>query len=1379
VRYFAPIRLDSRSRLCSFNKKEIQRNMKRKIYLFLALLTGFTIFGSGNVNAQTYSCQGHQYGCEYATNSRRYAAINSLEILTGGTSIYKKTPDGCNMPGASGNGNGHYNVMSTQPSFTLVAGNTYEVKYSISNPAGYNGYQNYFLAYLDLDGDGNYTSTGEHVSNGWSTSSGTGIVTRSFTIPCTGAKDGVSRIRFRTDYQYGNLRNNQGSHSSRGYYGETEEFTITMSSPSSIISTFSMVDTVFIGTAAKATYTGNGGFIWWDWENDDNVDQVGGAVFTGISTSVLGSFDLECRSANCFGTDSVVRSIVVVNPSAAVVADFVADETTVQLYEDIQFYDLSDNGPTDWNWEIYDTNQTPHIVYDLTWKSGGTDQNPVFDFFDPGLFTVCLTGYNIFGWGNTTCKVDYVEVTPFKEWDVSASWGTPIQSTEGRLYDKGGVVLPYENNASKFTNFLAVIPCNADKIDLTFKQFRMADDNDVVFIFDGPDVNGTPLHPAGGFKSSAWNSRVPFTVTANSGAFFIYYESNNSGTDSGFIADWVSTQGSGQKPVAKIDAAAVMYNGVENSFKSISENVGGLAEYVWTIDGNQEGFQKDLDYTFYTDGTYDVCLNVKTCLGDSTICKTIKVETPKDPTNTDFTADDFRPKLDSTVNFMVTNDIANNFEWSVNPPNFVYKNGTGATDKEPSMAFTKAGCYTISLTAWNDRNTNATSRTIVKGSYICVVDYCKPTATPTTTDISINNVILKNATTTLLNNSSAVESSGYSDFTSTHVAEVVMGGKYDLDVRRNTNSDPWNGKAWIDWNIDGDFDDPGEEILSEGTSAGNIFSTSVTVPNYLSAFEGNSRMRIAVGYKGNVPTRCGPTYIGEYEDYTIKIVKDKDIPVIKLAGMDTVLMEKGTSYIEPGYTALDPSQGDITTEVTTTSDLEVNETGYYTITYNVCDNSGNCADPQVRFIKVVIDISAPVLTLANPVINVNVNDKRACLGSVNSTTFDYSAIGATASDALDGNLTSFIQYDNTIVNMDVAGTYNVIFWVQDIQGNKDTKTATVNVRDIFAPSIYQNGPNNIPLGSTWVEQTSICDKYDDAPVLDAVPGQSGFPNGNVRGTYVVTYTAMDASGNTSAPIVRTYRVDDFEAPTIYLNTADTIYHDVNEKYYSATPSVRDNYFDADEISLIKTGIVTEEQIGMYMETYTAADPLNNKSVKTRYVRVLDREAPQITGDNLNVPLFKDFWWQSGLIISDNYYKSEDLMPLVKVISSNVNTDVAGSYSMTFQLTDPSGNKSQFFTRNVNVGANYEQTIGLNELDINKNINVYPVPTSNGIVKVSIDEIKAGDVKAQLVNTLGAVIMDIGIVENNQEIDLTNISHGIYFIRFEVANNYALKKIILD
>mgnify|MGYP000403890565 CR=1 FL=1 len=84
------------------------------------------------------------------------------------------------------------------------------------------------------------------------------------------------------------------------------------------------------------------------------------------------------------------------------------------------------------------------------------------------------------------------------------------------------------------------------------------------------------------------------------------------------------------------------------------------------------------------------------------------------------------PQSIEFIDFMVTNDIANNFEWSVNPPNFVFVNGTDASSFEPQMSFTKEGCYTVSLTAWNDRNTNATSRTILKGNYICVLDYCKP-----------------------------------------------------------------------------------------------------------------------------------------------------------------------------------------------------------------------------------------------------------------------------------------------------------------------------------------------------------------------------------------------------------------------------------------------------------------------------------------------------------------------------------------------------------------------------------------------------------------------------------------------------------------------------
>ena len=273
--------------------------MKRKFYLFLALLTGFTIFGTGNANAQTYTCLGHDIGCTYYNGTagpyNGYSAINNVEISSGGSSIYKKTADGCN-DAAVRNSGGHYNVMGASPMFTLVAGNTYELEFNITNPAGYNGYQNYFMVYLDLNGDGVYNGTGEHISSNWNTYSSVTTHTESFTIPCTGVKDGVSRLRLRTDYQYGRLQNRATDYSALGTYGETEEFVIKLSSPSSIISTFNMPDSLFVGTTDIARYTGNGGSIWWDWENNNSVDQTGGGQFTGIVSGTVGCFDLECIS---------------------------------------------------------------------------------------------------------------------------------------------------------------------------------------------------------------------------------------------------------------------------------------------------------------------------------------------------------------------------------------------------------------------------------------------------------------------------------------------------------------------------------------------------------------------------------------------------------------------------------------------------------------------------------------------------------------------------------------------------------------------------------------------------------------------------------------------------------------------------------------------------------------------------------------------------------------------------------------------------------------------------------------------------------------------------------------------------------------------------
>lgn len=64
-------------------------------------------------------------------------------------------------------------------------------------------------------------------------------------------------------------------------------------------------------------------------------------------------------------------------------------------------------------------------------------------------------------------------------------------------------------------------------------------------------------------------------------------------------------------------------------------------------------------------------------------------------------------------------------------------------------------------------------------------------------------------------------------------------------------------------------------------------------------------------------------------------------PVLELKGEDTVDMVEGTEFEEPGYTATDNVDGDLTGVVAVEGDLDVNTPGTYTLTYTVKDSFGN------------------------------------------------------------------------------------------------------------------------------------------------------------------------------------------------------------------------------------------------------------------------------------------------------------------------------------------------------------------------------------------------------------------------------------------------------
>ena len=164
------------------------------------------------------------------------------------------------------------------------------------------------------------------------------------------------------------------------------------------------------------------------------------------------------------------------------------------------------------------------------------------------------------------------------------------------------------------------------------------------------------------------------------------------------------------------------------------------------------------------------------------------------------------------------------------------------------------------------------------------------------------------------------------------------------------------------------------------------------------------------------------------------------------------------------------------------------------------------------------DITAPIITLNGAsTLNLNVGDT-------------YNELGATATDNIDGDLTSSIVTTGT-VNTNVAGTYFVNYNVSDAAGNAATQvTRTINVSEVVdntAPVIMLIGSATINLttGDTYNEQGATASDDIDGDITANIV-TSGTVNTNVAGTYFINYNVSDAAGNVATEVTRTINVSD-------------------------------------------------------------------------------------------------------------------------------------------------------------------------------------------------------------------------------------------------------------
>lgn len=80
---------------------------------------------------------------------------------------------------------------------------------------------------------------------------------------------------------------------------------------------------------------------------------------------------------------------------------------------------------------------------------------------------------------------------------------------------------------------------------------------------------------------------------------------------------------------------------------------------------------------------------------------------------------------------------------------------------------------------------------------------------------------------------------------------------------------------------------------------------------------------------------------------------DTVAPVITILGANPIYSQKDSAYVDPGATASDDVDGDITSKIETTSNVNINIEGDYSVTYRVIDQAGNQAD-TFRVVKIRI-----------------------------------------------------------------------------------------------------------------------------------------------------------------------------------------------------------------------------------------------------------------------------------------------------------------------------------------------------------------------------------------------------------------------------------------
>jgi choice-of-anchor A domain-containing protein len=386
-------------------------------------------------------------------------------------------------------------------------------------------------------------------------------------------------------------------------------------------------------------------------------------------------------------------------------------------------------------------------------------------------------------------------------------------------------------------------------------------------------------------------------------------------------------------------------------------------------------------------------------------------------------------------------------------------------------------------------------------------------------------------------------------------------------------------------------------------------------------------------------------------------VKDTVPPVITVTGPLSQNVECGSAYADPGAAANDACAG--VRPAVATPPANPNVPGNYNVAYTSTDPSGNTTTSSSHRSVVVSDTLPPTLTLLGP-----------AASNLECGT-PYTDPGATANDQCAGVLTASVSKTGS-VNSQVPGPYSLHYTVSDGNGHSTSADRSVTVRDTLAPTVTMTGALTVALecGAAYADSGATASDACAGP-LPAVATST--PNPSVPNTYNITYKATDPSGNTGfSSGSRSVVVSDTLPPTVTLNGQALQNLECGSPYNELGATANDQC--AGTLPVTMAGGVNVQIPADYMLIYSANDGYGHSASANRTVKVADTLPPAIA-----VMGALDQTYECGSTYADPGATANDAcagnLTSAIVATSSGNTTTPNTFTITYSVTDPSGNET--------------------------------------------------------------------------------------------------------